>query len=168
MFENVLDTSLIITSGKLIPLDKHSLPEYIDGYKDYIKWINYNDFVKEDKQGKVMVYFPVNSNREIKNKAIHSYLDELVAKLNEHPAYKVVITGYTDNTGNAQKNIRLGMSRAKRIRDVLISKGIDAGRIITKSEGENNPIADNHTAEGRQKNRRVEISLKNNHYEHIS
>jgi OOP family OmpA-OmpF porin len=160
MIGKVVDTSLIITAGRRLTSTNESIPEFINGYKDYIKWVTFNDFVKENNQGKVLIYFPVNSNREIKNETIKSYLNELTNKLKNHPDYQLEITGYTDNTGSAGKNKQLGLSRAKRIKDILTSKGIEYNRIIVKSEGENNPIADNNTAEGRQKNRRVEIIIK--------
>jgi len=154
-----LDTSQIITRGKL--MDNNEVPEFIDGYKGYLNWVNHNDFVKEN-QAKTLVYFPVNSTREIKNQSIVKYLDELVAELKNNPNYKVKITGYTDNKGNADKNYRLGLRRAKRIQNLLLKKGIAKSRIIVQSEGENNPVADNDTPEGRQKNRRVEILIIQN------
>jgi len=159
MFSSTLDTSLIITSGRL--MNNGNIPEFIDGYQGYLKWVNHNDFVKEN-QGKTLIYFPVNSTKEIKNKAIILYLDELAANMKEHPDYQVEITGYTDNTGSAQKNKALGLRRAKRIQGILLKKGVPQDRIIVKSEGENNPIADNSTPEGRQKNRRVEIIIIQN------
>jgi len=156
LFAKDLDTAQIITAGVLL---KDSIrPEFINGYKDYIKWITHNKNVQE-KHHKTLVYFPVNSTREIKNKAIISYIDELVKKMKENPDYKVELTGFTDNTGNAEKNYQLGVGRAERIKNLLLDKGIDSSRIIVKSEGEKNPIADNNTSEGRQKNRRVEIRI---------
>ncbi len=156
MFANELDTAQIITAGVLLKDSLH--PKFINGFKDYVKWINFNKNVQE-KHDKTLVYFPVNSTQEIKNKAIISYIDELVEKMKKNPDYKVELTGYTDNTGNAEKNYQLGLGRAERIKNLLVSKGIDANRIIVKSEGEKNPIADNNTSEGRQKNRRVEIKI---------
>ena len=159
MFSKVLDTSMIITGSKLI--DSQNAPDYIDGFKDYVHWINDNSFVKE-KQKKTLIYFPVNSNKEINNKSIDNYLNELVDKVKKNPDLKIQITGHTDNTGSQKRNYRLGLLRAKRIQQILATKGIPNNRIVVKSEGENKPIADNKTAEGRQKNRRVEIEIIQN------
>jgi len=156
MFAKDLDTTQIITAGVLL---KDSLrPEFINGYKNYIKWVAFNKNVQE-KHDKTLVYFPVNSTREIKNKAIISYIDELVEKMKKNQNYKLELTGYTDNTGDTDKNYQLGLGRAERIKNLLLSKGVDSNRIIVKSEGEKNPVADNDTPEGRQKNRRVEIRI---------
>ena len=159
LFSSTIDTALIITGGKLV--NGNDIPEFTNGYKGYVNWVNHNDFVKENR-GKTLIYFPVNSTQEIKNKAIILYLDELADNMKKHPGYKVQITGYTDNTGSAKKNEQLGLRRAKRIQSLLLKKGIPQDRIIVKSEGENNPIADNNTPEGRQKNRRVEIIIIQN------
>jgi len=153
-----LDTTLVVIQGKLLVQKDSIQPEFINGYDGYFKWITDNAFVKEKDQ-KALIYFPYNSTKEIKNKAIITYLDEIVNKLKEHPEYKVLIIGYTDNTGSPESNQILGLKRAKRIKNVLIRKGIDTNRISVKSEGENNPIASNDTKEGKQQNRRVEISL---------
>jgi len=159
MFSKVLDSSMIITRSKLI--NSQDVPKYIDGFKNNIHWINDNSFVKE-KQKKTLIYFPVNSNKEINNKSIDNYLNELVYKVKKNPDIKIQITGHTDNTGSQKRNYRLGLLRAKRIQQKLTAKGIPNNRIAVKSEGENKPIADNKTAEGRQKNRRVEIEIIQN------
>jgi len=155
-FSAVLDTSLIITAGKLMQADE--IPEYINGYDGYMNWVNHNDFVKEN-QGVTLIYFPVNSTREIRTDQINNYLDELAGNMKKHKGYKVQITGHTDNIGSAKRNEYLGLQRAKRIQNVLLKKGVSKDRIIVKSEGETQPVADNNTAEGRQKNRRVEIKI---------
>ncbi len=153
-----LDTTLVITQGKLIILKDSLHPEFINGYKGHIKWITDNDFVKEQDH-KALIYFPFNSNKEIKNKAINNYMDEIINKIKSQPESKILIVGFTDNTGSPESNQILGLSRANRIKNLLIKKGIEPEKITVKSEGENKPIASNDTPEGRQQNRRVEISI---------
>ena len=74
----------------------------------------------------------------------------------------IQISGYTDNTGNAQDNIVLSEARANAVKKYLTDKGIDNKRIIAKGYGSNNPKASNDNAEGRAKNRRVEIMVLKN------
>jgi outer membrane protein OmpA-like peptidoglycan-associated protein len=69
----------------------------------------------------------------------------------------VEIDGYTDSDGSAKSNQILSESRADAVKNWLISKGIEAGRISAAGYGEENPIADNTTKEGKAKNRRIEF-----------
>jgi OOP family OmpA-OmpF porin len=123
-----------------------------------VNWIVRNKFVKE-LEGKSLIYFPYNSNKEIRNKEILSYINSLVSQLTNNQSYKIKIVGYTDDRGNPESNIWLGMQRAKRIKNVLIKNGISSDRIITDSKGEEYPLVDNTTKEGRRQNRRVEITI---------
>ena len=72
-------------------------------------------------------------------------------------AFYVEIVGHADSKGNAEDNIMLSKQRANTVRDYLVSKGLDDSIVETKGMGDTMPIADNDTAEGRAKNRRVEI-----------
>jgi outer membrane protein OmpA-like peptidoglycan-associated protein len=90
-----------------------------------------------------------------------SKLNDVVAILNENPSYKVQIDGHTDSQGADDKNQTLSESRAASVKDYLISKGIDVSRLSSAGYGETKPVADNKTAAGRAKNRRVEMTLSN-------
>ncbi len=70
----------------------------------------------------------------------------------------VEISGHTDNTGSAKLNQKLSEERANSVKAWLVNKGIDPNRISTKGYGKDKPIADNKTAEGKQKNRRIEFT----------
>ena len=73
---------------------------------------------------------------------------------------KVIIEGYTDNVGTSESNLKLSLDRANSVKKFFIdSCKIDSSILQTVAYGEDNPVADNNTAEGRQKNRRVEIIL---------
>lgn len=74
-------------------------------------------------------------------------------------ADKVKITGYTDNVGTEAYNKKLSLKRAEAVRDYLVSLGADPGKLQVSGEGMANPAADNGTAEGRAKNRRVEVEV---------
>lgn len=84
-------------------------------------------------------------------------LDKVVRTLRENPKIEVEIRGYTDNTGGYQLNMRLSKQRADAVKIYLLNQGIDAVKIRTRGFGPENPIATNHTREGRAKNRRIEF-----------
>ena len=69
------------------------------------------------------------------------------------------IIGYTDNAGDAEANRRLSESHATAMMNELVSLGVDRSRLNAQGFGEEAPVADNATAEGRQRNRRVEIRV---------
>lgn len=74
-----------------------------------------------------------------------------------HPGLNLSIEGFTDNTGSADFNMKLSQQRADTVRQFLIQQGLSPDSISSQGMGQANPIADNSTAAGRKKNRRVEI-----------
>ncbi len=91
----------------------------------------------------------------------YSELDELVKYLELKPDLKIEVAGYTDSDGSDQSNLNLSQDRSDAVKKYLISKGIDASRIISKGYGETNPVADNNSASGKGLNRRTEIHILN-------
>jgi outer membrane protein OmpA-like peptidoglycan-associated protein len=86
-------------------------------------------------------------------------LERLLNIMNENPLMKIEISGHTDNTGSAPLNFKLSEARAKSVVDYLIQKGIDRTRMVFKGYGPSQPIAENATAAGRTRNRRVEFKI---------
>lgn len=86
-------------------------------------------------------------------------LDKAVNAMNKYPALRIEISAYTDNTGEAAYNQQLSEKRANSVRDYMISQGIAKDRMEVKGYGEEKPIADNNTREGRAANRRVEMKV---------
>jgi OmpA-OmpF porin, OOP family len=86
-------------------------------------------------------------------------LDRLVAFMNENKDKKVSFSGYTDSIGTEAYNMKLSDRRWMSARDYVVKKGVDSGRVSGQGFGESKPIADNKTAEGRAKNRRVELKV---------
>jgi outer membrane protein OmpA-like peptidoglycan-associated protein len=74
--------------------------------------------------------------------------------------YEIVVTGHTSSTGNAAHNKALSLRRAKAVAKVIGEEGLPADHLKTVGQGPDQPIADNATAEGRARNRRVEIEVK--------
>ena len=86
-------------------------------------------------------------------------LDRLVAFMNENKDKKTALSGHTDSIGTEAYNLKLSDRRWTSVRDYVVKKGVDSGRVSGQGFGESKPIADNKTAEGRSKNRRVEIKV---------
>jgi outer membrane protein OmpA-like peptidoglycan-associated protein len=86
-------------------------------------------------------------------------LDDIVKILTDDNNLKLAIEGHTDNVGKADYNQNLSEKRAASVKEYLVSKGIDEARLNSVGYGMDRPIADNKTAAGRSKNRRVELKL---------
>ncbi len=86
-------------------------------------------------------------------------LREIADVLAGHEGLVVRIEGHTDRSGSPSRNLALSQARARSVKDALVAMGIDADRIETEGVGETRPLADNDTAEARQRNRRVEVYL---------
>jgi len=86
-------------------------------------------------------------------------LDDLVSKTKEINLEVIIAVGHTDSVGTDAYNDKLSVRRAESIKAYLTSKGVEANRVYTEGKGKKQPVADNKTAEGRQKNRRVEIEV---------
>ena len=84
-------------------------------------------------------------------------LDDIADRLTRNHVRMVRVEGHTDNIGSAQFQQRISEQRADAVRDYLIKKGVEAGRLQPISYGTKRPIDTNSTEEGRARNRRVEI-----------
>ena len=84
-------------------------------------------------------------------------VDDLAQIMKTYPKLHIRIVGYTDSVGPESVNKPLSAARANFVKAALVKNGISDGRITTSKEGEEEPIATNQTAKGRQRNRRVEI-----------
>lgn len=86
-------------------------------------------------------------------------VQKLADVLKKYPETNVMIQGHTDSTGSAEFNQTLSEKRAKSVADYLQTFGVEQTRLTTVGYGKTQPVADNTTAEGRQKNRRVEVAV---------
>ena len=86
-------------------------------------------------------------------------LDDLVGKVKGINLEVIIAVGHTDSIGTDAYNQKLSVRRAEAVKAYLVSKGIEKNRVYTEGKGEKQPVADNKTAEGRAKNRRVEIEV---------
>jgi OmpA-OmpF porin, OOP family len=121
--------------------------------------------VKEEVKKKIdkaatNIYFA--SGKAVLLASSNKSLDEVARILQADAGLKIDINGHTDNTGNADKNRVLSEARAKAVYEYLIKKGVAADKLKPVGFGQDQPVADNKTAAGRAKNRRVEMKL---HYD---
>ena len=86
-------------------------------------------------------------------------LDDLVSKIRDVNLEVIIAVGHTDFVGTDAYNQRLSVRRAEAVKAYLVTKGIERNRVYTEGKGEKQPVADNRTAAGRAKNRRVEIEV---------
>jgi OOP family OmpA-OmpF porin len=86
-------------------------------------------------------------------------LDTIAAILQEFPGRQFLITGHTADVGSAESQMELSIERARSILNALTSRGIDSRRLLFEGRGGTEPVGDNRTEEGRQQNRRVEITI---------
>ena len=86
-------------------------------------------------------------------------LDDLVGKIKDISLEVIIAVGHTDSVGSDAYNQKLSVKRSEAVKAYLVSKGIEKNRVYTEGKGEKQPVADNKTAEGRAKNRRVEIEV---------
>ena len=90
----------------------------------------------------------------------NTLVDEIALVISQHPELKKVrIEGHTDNKGDPLRNLKLSQSRAEAVVKYLVGKGIAADRLDAAGFGEQRPLADNKTEDGRAQNRRVDITV---------
>lgn len=91
--------------------------------------------------------------------SFYNPLNSIASVLIQYPETRVIVNGYTDNTGAPSYNLDLSQRRAASVRDYLVSQGVASYRVTSIGHGIDNPRATNSTAAGRAENRRVEIQI---------
>ncbi|MFY7670543.1 OmpA family protein [Tenacibaculum sp. MEBiC06402] len=148
--ETMIPDSLKVFYG---PID-FAILEFKDNSEELEKLGN---FIKEHplvlyfKTGETQVNLTAEQRQEIAD--IAKYLDKV-------DGATCIITGHTDNSGDSDANLTIGQQRADFAKEYLVNNGIPADKITALSQGQNEPIADNTTKEGKAKNRRTVITIK--------
>ena len=119
--------------------------------------------VTRNPDGSVGLIMPGNitfdTNKSNIKPNFYATLNKVAQTLTEDNKSGILVTGYTDSTGNDSINIPLSQARAQSVANYLAGQGVARTRINAQGQGSANPIASNATAEGREQNRRVEISI---------
>jgi outer membrane protein OmpA-like peptidoglycan-associated protein len=116
-----------------------------------------NIFEALNREGHVALYINFDTGKSTIKPESGPIINQIVEMMKANPGLKVRVEGHTDNVGNAKSNKTLSDERAKAVVAALVAQGVDAKRLSAAGHGQDKPIADNKTEEGRAKNRRVEL-----------
>jgi outer membrane protein OmpA-like peptidoglycan-associated protein len=113
-----------------------------------------------NRKGYIALYINFDTGKSIIKPESMPLIAQIVDMLNSNPDLKLNVEGHTDNVGNPISNITLSEERAKSVVAAIVAHGIDVKRLGSLGHGQDKPIGDNKTDEGRAKNRRVELVKK--------
>ena len=113
-----------------------------------------------NRDGHVALYINFDTGKSTIKPESKVTIEQIVQMLKANPEIKISVEGHTDNVGNPKSNKMLSDNRAKSVVTAIIAQGIDSKRLSSIGHGQDKPIADNKTEEGRAKNRRVELVKK--------
>ncbi len=113
-----------------------------------------------NKKGYITLYINFDTGKSTIKPESQPIISQIVEMMKLNPDLKISVEGHTDNVGNPKSNQKLSEERAKAVVLAIVAQGIDANRLSFIGYGQDKPIADNNTEEGRAKNRRVELVKK--------
>lgn len=142
------------STGKLQILQK-------EAFKQTITMLKADQIQKNlIQKGKSVLYINFDTDKATLKTDGKEAVNEIAKALNADKTLKIAINGHTDNIGNETHNLGLSEQRAKTVKEELVKIGIDASRLSFEGFGQNSPIADNNSEEGKAQNRRVELIKK--------
>lgn len=113
-----------------------------------------------NREGHVALYINFDTGKSTIKPESEPIIHQIVEMMRANPEVKISVEGHTDNVGNPESNKMLSEDRANAVVTAIVAQGIDAKRLSSVGHGEDKPIADNKTEEGRASNRRVELVKK--------
>lgn len=138
-------------SGQLQILQKAPL-------KQTITLLKSDQILKDiNNKGKAILHINFDTDKATLKADGKAAVAEIAKALRDDKELNVSINGFTDNTGEEKHNLELSKQRAKTVKTELEKSGIASNRLVSEGFGQNNPIADNNTDEGKAQNRRVEL-----------
>ena len=111
-------------------------------------------------EGHVALYINFDTGKSTIKPESEPIIHRIVEMMKANPEVKISVEGHTDNVGNPESNKMLSEDRANAVVTAIVAQGIDAKRLSSVGHGQDKPIADNKTEEGRASNRRVELVKK--------
>jgi outer membrane protein OmpA-like peptidoglycan-associated protein len=163
------NNGLNMVVGKVVKEGNEMWVEVVTlGGDDYYLTIVLKDLMKQDvtassmfealnREGHVALYINFDTGKSIIRDESKPIIDEIVQMMKSNPELKLSVEGHTDNVGTPASNKTLSEARAKSVVSALVGQGIAADRLSPVGYGQDKPVADNGTEEGRAKNRRVEL-----------
>jgi len=141
------------------------------GGDDYYITIILKELMKQDvtassmfealnRDGHIALYINFDTGKSIIRDESKPVIDQIVEMMKSNPDLKIGVEGHTDNVGTPASNKTLSEARAKSVVTAIVSQGIASERLSPAGFGQDKPISDNNTEEGRAKNRRVELVKK--------
>jgi outer membrane protein OmpA-like peptidoglycan-associated protein len=142
----------------------------VDG-NDYYITIVLKELMKQDvtasnmfdalnRDGHIALYINFDTGKSVIRDESKPIIEQIVQMMKSNPDLKISVEGHTDNVGTPASNKTLSEARAKSVVSAIVGQGISPDRLSPAGYGQDNPIADNNTEEGRAKNRRVELVKK--------
>ena len=123
--------------------------------------ITANTILKElNETGKAILYINFDSGKSTIKKESMAIVEQIIEMMKQAKDIKLSVEGHTDNDGSNESNQKLSEARAKSVVEAIVKGGVDASRLSSAGFGEEKPIDDNSTKEGKAKNRRVELIKK--------
>jgi len=119
-----------------------------------------NMFEALNRDGHIALYINFDTGKSIIRDESKPIIEQIVQMMKSNPDLKIGVEGHTDNVGKPESNKTLSEARAKSVVSAIIAQGIPADRLTPAGFGQDKPVADNNTEEGRAKNRRVELIKK--------
>lgn len=133
----------------------------MDVKEDYLE----KDFylpISEERRLIVLENLIFDSGRSKIRSVSFEELDRLSQWINSRPMMIIQLEGHTDFQGNARANMELSQERVDAVKEYLVSKGVNRNRVLTKAFGGTQPVTEDRSAEGKAKNRRVELRVLEN------
>jgi outer membrane protein OmpA-like peptidoglycan-associated protein len=165
--ENINFTGKVVKNGKEVWV---KLDVYNDGRDYTLNVLEVEAMVQEvtadamydalSKDGFMALYINFDTGKAAIKPESQPIIDQIASLMKGHADLKLGIEGHTDNVGTPASNKTLSEQRAKAILDAVVNQGIAANRMAAIGWGQDKPVADNRTEDGRAKNRRVEIVKK--------
>jgi OOP family OmpA-OmpF porin len=141
------------------------------GGDDYYMTIILKELMKQDvtassmfealnRDGHIALYINFDTGKSVIREDSKPIIEQIVQMLNSNQELRLGVEGHTDNVGTPASNKTLSEARAKSVVSAIVAQGISADRLSPVGFGQDKPVADNNTEEGKAKNRRVELVKK--------